>query len=152
MVKLMNPDLVTPKDLIIGKLRLKVQSLQDKLKDFKEYDEERKAYYKDVLQRLGELESWADEQDPAGSLRKRLKAQAGQIYTLQKLWKIAKSSPEIPKDFDKAAAIIENAEVKALNKKLTQKNRQLSKDNIRLKKENVYLQYRYNNIKQNETN
>lgn len=147
MVKLMNPDLVTPTDLIIGKLKSKIQSLQDELQKFKEYDEERKAYYKDALQRLGELESLVDEQDPAGKLRRRVKAQKGQIDTLQKLWKIARTSPEIPKDFDKAAAITENADLKALNKKLSQKNRQLTKDNLRLQKENIYLQYRYESIK-----
>ena len=152
MVKLMNPDLVTPTDLIIGKLKSKVQSLQDKLQKFKEYDEERKAYYKDALQRLGELESLVNEQDPVGKLRRRVKAQKGQIDTLQKLWKIARTSPEIPKDFDKAAVITENADLKALNKKLSQKNRQLTKDNLRLQKENIYLQYRYNSIKQNELN
>ena len=143
----MNPDLVTPTDLIIGKLKGKIQSLQDELQKFKEYDEERKAYYKDALQRLGELESLVDEQDPVGKLRRRVKAQKGQIDTLQKLWKIARTSPEIPKDFDKAAAIIENADLKALNKKLSQKNRQLTRDNLRLQKENIYLQYRYESIK-----
>ena len=81
MVKLdkrisMNPDLLDPREVMIGRLKSKIEA-------FKKYDEERKAYYRDALIRLGELESLIDESDPERKLRDKIKNQKKVIQSLQ---------------------------------------------------------------------
>lgn len=51
---MLNEDLINPKDIEIAKLKLTIEK-------FKRYDAERKQYYSNALQRLGELESYVQE-------------------------------------------------------------------------------------------
>lgn len=51
---MLNKDLIDPKDIEIAKLKLTIEK-------FKKYDAERKQYYSNALQRLGELESYVEE-------------------------------------------------------------------------------------------
>lgn len=51
---MLNEDLMDPKDLKIARLELTI-------KKFKEYDEERKRYYKKAMVELGELKSYVAE-------------------------------------------------------------------------------------------
>lgn len=57
-IHVLNEDLWDPKDLEIAKLKRKVQNLKGSIIAFKKYDEERKKYYSEVSQKIGELESY----------------------------------------------------------------------------------------------
>lgn len=57
-INILNEDLWDPKDLEIAKLKRKIQDLKGSIIAFKKYDEERKQYYSEVSQRIGELESY----------------------------------------------------------------------------------------------
>lgn len=51
---MLNKDIIDPKDIEIARLKLAINN-------FKKYDTERKQYYSNALQRLGELESYVQE-------------------------------------------------------------------------------------------
>lgn len=51
---MLNKDIIDPKDIEIARLKLTINN-------FKKYDTERKQYYSNALQRLGELESYVQE-------------------------------------------------------------------------------------------
>lgn len=110
MVKSMNPDLLDPKEIIIGKLKSKIEA-------FKKYDKERQAYYKDALNRLGQLESYFEEVDTGGSLRDKIERQRTEISRLLTLLKYNKIE-DIP-DINLQEAIIE---IDSLRSQLTKAN------------------------------
>lgn len=59
--KLLNEELIDPKDKIIGILKIKIEKLEKTIEDFKKYDNERKQYYSELATKIGELESYIDE-------------------------------------------------------------------------------------------
>lgn len=59
--KLLNEELINPKDKIIGTLKIKIEKLEKTIEDFKKYDNERKQYYSELTTKVGELESYIDE-------------------------------------------------------------------------------------------
>ncbi len=126
---LLNQDLVDPKDFKIGQLKAEIEA-------FKKYDEERKAYYKDALIRLGELESLID--DPEGKLRDKLKAQRKTINQLQLA--IEAQKIEIPENMNLAKAIVE---IHKLRKQLAKAIRELNL----YRKTNSELIYKLNQVK-----
>lgn len=109
---LLNKDLVDPKDFKIGQLKAEIEA-------FKKYDEKRKAYYKDALIRLGELESLID--DPEEKLRKKLKAQRKTIAQLQLV--IQAQKIEIPEDLNLIKALVE---IDNLRKQLTKARKEIN--------------------------
>ena len=111
---LLNKDLVDPKDFKIGQLKAEIEA-------FKKYDEKRKAYYKDALIRLGELESLIDEVDPEGKLRDKLKAQRKTIAQLQLV--IEAQKIEIPEDLNLVKALVE---IDNLRKQLTKARKEIN--------------------------
>lgn len=106
----MNPSLLDPKEVMIGKLKSKIEA-------FKKYDKERQAYYKDALIRLGELESYFEEVDANGSLRDIINRQRRELSRLLTLLKYSKIE-DIP-DVDLPKAIIE---IDSLRSQLTKAN------------------------------
>ena len=98
MVKSMNPLLLDPVRVYVGKLKSTIQSLEHKVDNFKKYDANRKVYYSKAMQRLGELESWIDETDPEFKLRSKIQSQKQTITNLSALIKASKL--EVPEDFD----------------------------------------------------
>lgn len=110
MVKSMNPDLLDPKEIIIGKLKSKIEA-------FKKYDKERQAYYKGALNRLGQLESYFEEVDTGSSLRDKIERQRTEISRLLTLLKYSKVE-DIP-DINLQEAIIE---IDSLRSQLTKAN------------------------------
>ena len=102
MVKSMNPLLLDPVRVYVGRLKSKIQSLEHKISNFKEYDAQRKVYYSKSMQRLGELESWIDETDPEFKLRSKIQSQKQTIANLNAV--IRASKLEVPEDFDLAKA------------------------------------------------
>lgn len=70
-----------PKDAKIARLKMTIEK-------FKEYDRERKKYYADNMQRLGELESYVQELDmetEIGKLKQTISTLQGQIRKLSKV-------------------------------------------------------------------
>lgn len=139
----MNPLLLDPVRVYVGKLKSTIQSLEHKVENFKKYDANRKVYYSKAMQRLGELESWVDETDPEFKLRGKIQAQKQTITNLNALIKASKL--EVPEDFDLA-----KAEVKILE--LQKEVEALTKQNTNLKASVSELVYKLNNQSQYEIN
>lgn len=136
MVKSMNPLLLDPVRVYVGKLKSTIQSLEHKVDNFKKYDANRKVYYSKAMQRLGELESWIDETDPEFKLRGKIRSQKQTITNLSALIKASKL--EVPEDFDLA-----KAKVKILE--LQKEVNALTKQNTSLKASVSELVYKLNN-------
>ncbi len=136
MVKSMNPLLLDPVRVYVGRLKSTIQSLEHKINNFKEYDAQRKVYYSKSMQRLGELESWIDESDPEFKLRGKIQSQKQIISNLNALIKASKL--EVPEDFDLA-----KAKVKILE--LQKEVETLTKQNASLKTSVSELVYKLNN-------
>ena len=136
MVKSMNPLLLDPVRVYVGKLKSTIQSLEHKIDNFKKYDANRKVYYSKAMQRLGELESWIDESDPEFKLRGKIQSQKQTITNLSALIKASKL--EVPEDFDLA-----KAKVKILE--LQKEVNALTKQNTSLKASVSELVYKLNN-------
>jgi hypothetical protein len=136
MVKSMNPLLLDPVRIYVGKLKSTIQSLEHKVDNFKKYDANRKVYYSKAMQRLGELESWIDETDPEFKLRGKIQSQKQTITNLSALIKASKL--EVPEDFDLA-----KAKVKILE--LQKEVNALTKQNTSLKASVSELVYKLNN-------
>ena len=143
MVKSMNPLLLDPVRVYVGRLKSTIQSLEHKINNFKEYDAQRKVYYSKAMQRLGELESWIDEVDPEFKLRGKIQSQKQAITNLNALIKASKL--EVPEDFDLA-----KAKVKILE--LQKQVETLTKQNTNLKASVSELVYKLNNQSQYEIN
>ena len=109
MVKSMNPLLLDPVRVYVGRLKSKIQSLEHKISNFKEYDAQRKVYYSKSMQRLGELESWIDETDPEFKLRSKIQSQKQTIANLNAV--IRASKLEVSEDFDLAKAKVKILEL-----------------------------------------
>lgn len=123
MVKSMNPLLLDPVRVYVGKLKNTIQSLEHKVDNFKKYDANRKVYYSKAMQRLGELESWIDETDPEFKLRGKIQSQKQTITNLSALIKASKL--EVPEDFDLAKAKVKILELQKEVKTLTKQNTSL---------------------------
>lgn len=136
MVKSMNPLLLDPVRVYVGRLKSTIQSLEHKVNNFKEYDAQRKVYYSKAMQRLGELESWIDESDPEFKLRSKIQSQKQTITNLSALIKASKL--EVSEDFDLA-----KAKVKILE--LQKEVETLTKQNANLKTSVSELAYKLNN-------
>lgn len=137
MVKSMNPLLLDPVRVYVGRLKSTIQSLEHKINNFKEYDNQRKIHYSKAMQRLGELESWIDESDPEFKLRNKIQSQKQIISNLNALIKASKL--DIPEDFDLA-----KAKVKILE--LQKEVETLTKQNANLKASVSELVYKLNNL------
>lgn len=70
---MLNKELIDKKDLVIAKLKLKINRLEEAIKDFKAYDKERKEHYSSLEVRVGQLESYIQELENDPEL-KHLKA------------------------------------------------------------------------------
>ena len=119
----MNPLLLDPVRVYVGKLKSTIQSLEHKVENFKKYDANRKVYYSKAMQRLGELESWIDEVDPEFKLRGKIQSQKQTITNLSALIKASKL--EVPEDFDLAKAKVKILELQKQVETLTKQNTNL---------------------------
>lgn len=108
----MNPDLLDPQLVYIGRLKSKIDKLERTIDNFKKYDNERKEYYRKSLVRLGQLESELDELNEQGldKLKQRICNQKKEIQGLRA--KLSLGDINIPEDFtlDRAAALLKTAQ------------------------------------------
>ena len=58
---MLNENILNPDDIEKNKLLERIKHLENTITQFKEYDKQRVAYYKDAMIKLGELESFVDE-------------------------------------------------------------------------------------------
>lgn len=70
---MLNENLFTSQELEILKLKARIEYLQKQIKAFKQYDEERKEYYKNAMLELGELQSFKFEFEDSHPIIKELK-------------------------------------------------------------------------------
>lgn len=110
-----------PKDAEIARLKMTIEK-------FKEYDEERKKYYADKMQRLGELESFVQEIE---CVRKNGESEliiAKQKITIGKLNRVIQSRGILYKMSDEdAKRIIEFDRIMEENKRLKSEIKSLHK-------------------------
>ncbi len=121
---MINKEFFSEQELKENELKYRISVLEKQISKFKEYDQERKEYYKDALVRLGQLES-TDEQETIRKLKSSINSQRKELNRLNKLLKF----PDIPENFDKAATYDENIKLKARNSRLSEKNKELVKAN-----------------------
>lgn len=119
-----------PKDIKIAKLQLMITK-------FKKYDQKRKQYYADKLQRLGELESWYDEiKSEVGEpeqLKIKVAEQKEEIKKLKKFIELSKIRTDLNEDELNESITIEN--LKRQNKNLRERSKVMKKtlENLILK-------------------
>lgn len=70
---MLNENLFTSQELEILKLKARIEYLQKQIKAFKQYDEERKEYYKNAMLELGKLQSFKFEFEDSHPMIKELK-------------------------------------------------------------------------------
>ena len=111
-----------PKDAEIARLKMSIEK-------FKEYDKERKKYYADKMQRLGELESYVQEIDTeteVGKLKSQiidLKRQLGALSLKVQVYRI-----EEKRTSEELSDIISRDCLRQKNKKLTDEVIKLRKE------------------------
>lgn len=133
---MMNKELLSPKDIVIANLKIKVKSLENQINEFKKYDEKRKDYYKFLV------EDWqnSDAQHIIEGLRSTVKKQAKEIKSLQTAnnryrMLMRYSEEELADIFQNFNKVQYTDTVRALN----DKNKKLKKENERLFAEVVQL-------------
>lgn len=111
-----------PKDAEIARLKMKIEK-------FKEYDKERKKYYADKMQRLGELESYVQEIDTEteiGKLKEEIMRLRKEVSRLSKEINVRRIE-ETRTDEELSDVLSRDA--------LRQRNRKLTEEVVKLRKE-----------------
>ena len=92
-------------EIYISKLLARVNNLEKKIEEFKEYDKKRSEYYKESMVKLGQLESFVEEVCETNNLASKLKVYKDKIKVYNKrifLDKIAQLSDlEVVSTYDK---------------------------------------------------
>ena len=128
---MLNENLIGKKDAEIARLKIAIGK-------FKEYDNNRKEYYKAKLQRLGELEALLDEIDSSkDKLKQKIITQRKEIKHLSDIIRVNKI--EENRTPEELAEIVTFDSIKAENKKLRAENKKLKEDISRLISTNVQL-------------
>lgn len=126
---------------LIGKQNAEIARLKIAIEKFKEYDNNRKEYYKAKLQRLGELEALLDEIDSGNDkLKQKIIAQRKEITHLSYIIRVNKiEESRTAKELGKIATFdsikAENNKLRAENKKLKENISQLVSTNLQLTKQ-----------------
>lgn len=128
---MLNENLIGKKDAEIARLKIAIEK-------FKEYDNNRKEYYKAKLQKLGELEALLDEIDSSkDKLKQKIITQRKEIKHLSDIIRVSKL--EENRTPEELAEIVTFDSIKAENKKLRAENKKLKEDISRLISTNVQL-------------
>lgn len=122
---MLNENLFTSQELEILKLKARIEYLQKQIKAFKQYDEERKEYYKNAMQELGELQSFKFEFEDSHpmikelrDLVKKLTNDFNSIKCENKTLRYKIECFKIQEDFDPTPQDVQIARLKEANKKL----------------------------------
>jgi DNA repair exonuclease SbcCD ATPase subunit len=119
---MLNENLFNSDDIEKKKLLERIKHLENTITQFKEYDKQRVAYYKDAMIKLGELESFVDEIMEKDKLAQKLARQKEQLRILQDrviLDKIARLSDiEVVSSYEKITTEKKIKEIKTKYKQL----------------------------------
>lgn len=122
---MLNENLFTYQELEILKLKARIEYLQKQIKAFKQYDEERKEYYKNAMQELGELQSFKFEFEDSHpmikelrDLVKKLTNDFNSIKCENRTLRYKVECFKIQEDFDPTPQDVKIARLKEANKKL----------------------------------
>ena len=122
---MLNKNLFTSQELEILKLKARIEYLQKQIKAFKQYDEERKEYYKNAMQELGELQSFKFEFEDSHpmikelrDLVKKLTNDFNSIKCENRTLRYKVECFKIQEDFDPTPQDVKIARLKEANKKL----------------------------------
>lgn len=136
---MLNRDLFhDPKDLKLAEQAIKIQKLENKIEAFRKYDEERKAYYKNALVRLGELEALFDEMSEQSFVKYREKLKK-ELSILQKRVFLDKVSrmpdEEVERIFNQIASVESLKKMQVKIKELKAQNSYLLEELVKCQKE-----------------
>ena len=119
---MLNENILNPDDIEKNKLLERIKHLENTIRQFKEYDKQRVAYYKDAMIKLGQLESLVDELMEKDKLAQKLARQKEQLRILQDrviLDKIARLSDiEVVSSYEKITTEKKIKEIKTKYKQL----------------------------------
>jgi chromosome segregation ATPase len=119
---MLNENLFNSDDIEKKKLLERIKHLENTITQFKEYDKQRVAYYRDAMIKLGELESFVDEIMEKDKLAQKLARQKEQLRILQDrviLDKIARLSDiEVVSSYEKITTEKKIKEIKTKYKQL----------------------------------
>lgn len=122
---MLNENLFTSQELEILKLKARIEYLQKQIKAFKQYDEERKEYYKNAMLELGELQSFKFEFEDSHPIIKELKDLVkkltndfNSIKCENRTLRYKVECFKIQDDFDPTPQNVQIARLKEANKKL----------------------------------
>lgn len=119
---MLNENILNPDDIEKTKLLERIKHLENTITQFKEYDKQRVAYYKDAMIKLGELESFVDDLMEKDKLAQKLARQKEQLRILQDrviLDKIARLSDiEVVSSYEKITTEKKIKEIKTKYKQL----------------------------------
>ena len=119
---MLNENILNPDDIEKNKLLERIKHLENTITQFKEYDKQRVAYYKDAMIKLGQLESFVDELMAKDKLAQKLARQKEQLRILQDrviLDKIARLSDiEVVSSYEKITTEKKIKEIKTKYKQL----------------------------------
>lgn len=122
-----------PKDAEIARLKMAIEK-------FKEYDRERKKYYADKMQRLGELESYVQELDTEteiGKLKDTIMGLRKEVSRLSKEIQVRRIE-ETRTDEELSEVLSRDA--------LRQRNKKLTEEVVKLRKErSEWIKQQFNN-------
>lgn len=136
---ILNRDLFhDPKDLKLAEQAIKIQKLENKIEAFRKYDEERKAYYKNALVRLGELEALFDEmsEHSFAKYREKLKKELSILQKRVFLDKVSRMpDEEVERIFNQIASVESLKKMQVKIKELKAQNSYLLEDLVKCQKE-----------------
>lgn len=138
---MLNEDLLDPKDLEIAKLKQTIAH-------FKEYDEKRKKYYSDALQRLGEYESYFQEREDTDPLVQKLQKKVDAYRPIVIKYEKLIANQKVPDDIKSMDRVDIENKLYTLQWKyndLNTKYKSLSKTNNDLIYKLVQLKKKYEN-------
>lgn len=111
--------------LFNSKRDAEIARLKMAIAKFKEYDQERKQYYADKMQRLGELESWYEEMksngDELNQLKIKVAEQKEEIKRMRRSIELYKVRTDMDEDELRESITIEN--LKRENKNLRDRSK-----------------------------
>mgnify|MGYP003412873590 CR=1 FL=1 len=136
---MLNRDLFhDPKDLKLAEQAIKIQKLENKIEAFRKYDDERKAYYKNALVRLGELEALFDEmsEQSFAKYREKLKKELSILQKRVFLDKVSRMpDEEVERIFNQISSVESLKKMQVKIKELKAQNSYLLEELVKCQKE-----------------
>lgn len=131
------------KDLFDDKKDAEIARLKMTIEKFKEYDQKRKQYYNEKMERLGELESLVQEMEDGEDMGAKLIRYKNRLSYLEQLIRAKNIQEDM--SLEESKEIIKFNEYKSKNEELRSRIKSMSDTISNLAIENVSLKNKINN-------